>query len=50
LNAAKTEAADLIVVGVRHKAALADHAPWATVSKIIRGAHCPVLAVPAHVS
>ena len=48
LEAARAEKADLIVVGVRD-AALADHAPWAKVSKVIRGANCPVLAVRAHV-
>ena len=48
LDAAGDEKADLIVVGV-HDSLLADHAPWATVSKVIRGANCPVLAVRAHV-
>ena len=50
LQAAQLARADLIVVGVRAGALLGDHAPWSTVSKIIRGATCPVLAVRAHAS
>jgi nucleotide-binding universal stress UspA family protein len=48
LQAARLERADLIVVGVRDGALFGDHASWSTVSKIIRGAACPVLAVRAH--
>lgn len=49
LKVAKNKAADLIVVCAHRNAPLADHAPWSSISKIIRGAACPVLAVPAHV-
>ena len=40
--------AGLIVMGVREHGVLADHAPWATLSEVIRSAHCPVLAVRPH--
>ena len=40
--------AGLIVMSVREHALLADHAPWATLSEVIRNAHCPVLAVQSH--
>ena len=40
--------AGLIVMGVREHGVLSDHAPWATLSAVIRGAHCPVLAVRPH--
>jgi nucleotide-binding universal stress UspA family protein len=45
---AQAEAANLIVVGVRESSTLADHAPWSTLSQIIRGAECPVLGVQGH--
>jgi nucleotide-binding universal stress UspA family protein len=37
--------AGLIVMGVKEHAKLAHHAPWATLSAVIRNAHCPVLTV-----
>jgi nucleotide-binding universal stress UspA family protein len=40
--------AGVIVMGVREHKILADHAPWATLSEVIRNAHCPVLAVRPH--
>jgi nucleotide-binding universal stress UspA family protein len=40
--------ADLIVIGAHGSTTLADHAPWATVSKVIANAPCPVLTVRAH--
>jgi nucleotide-binding universal stress UspA family protein len=40
--------AGLIVMGVHEHSVLADHAPWATLSEVIRSAHCPVLAVRPH--
>ncbi len=46
LESAQQSKANLIVVGVRHRAPLADHAPRTKLSAIIRGAHCPVLVVP----
>ena len=49
LEVAREEKADLIVVGTRAAGPLSDHAPWSTVSKVIRGANCPVMAVRAHV-
>ena len=48
LRIAELESADLIVVGVRENSHLADHSPWSTLSRIIRGANCPVLGVRGH--
>jgi len=42
--------AGLIIMGVREHRILADHAPWATLSEVIRSAHCPVLAVRPHLA
>ncbi|HET9099360.1 MAG TPA: universal stress protein [Acidobacteriaceae bacterium] len=50
LRVAQTEAANLIVVGVRESSTLADHSLWSTLSQIIRGAECPVLAVRGHLA
>jgi nucleotide-binding universal stress UspA family protein len=50
LRIAHAEAANLIVVGVRESSTLADHSPWSTLSQIIRGAECPVLAVRGHLA
>ncbi|HKW76544.1 MAG TPA: universal stress protein, partial [Terriglobales bacterium] len=44
----KEQAAGLLVIGVRPRGPLADHAPWSTVSKIVRSVSCPVLAVQSH--
>jgi nucleotide-binding universal stress UspA family protein len=41
--------AGLIVMGVHEHGMMADHAPWATMSQIVRSSHCPVLAVRAHI-
>ena len=41
--------ADLIVMGVHEHGVLADHAPWATISQVVRMARCPILAVQAHI-
>lgn len=46
--AACQDKADLIVTGLRRGGPLADHATWSTLSHVLRHAHCPVLAVPAH--
>ena len=48
VQAASHSKAGLIVMGVREHAPLADHAPWTTLSEVIRNAHCPVLAVQSH--
>ncbi|HTD56986.1 MAG TPA: universal stress protein [Silvibacterium sp.] len=48
LRIAAESKANLIVMGAREHSTLADHAPWATLSRVIRGAHCPVLAVQPH--
>ena len=48
VQAANQCRAGLIVMGVREHALLADHAPWTTLSEVIRNAHCPVLAVHSH--
>lgn len=45
---AKHHKADWIVMGTREHTTLADHAPWATLSAVIRDSHCPVLVVPPH--
>jgi nucleotide-binding universal stress UspA family protein len=45
LQIADERKADLIVMGVREQEPMADHAPWATLSEVIRRARCPVLAV-----
>ena len=50
LQSARENKANLIVLGARHKAPLADHMPRTKLSAIIREAHCPVLLVPAHSS
>jgi len=42
---AESEAASLIVVGLRNRSPLADHSPWSTLSRVIRDAQCGVLAV-----
>lgn len=48
LRLAKMADANLIVMGAREGKTLADHAPWATISKVIHDARCPVLAVQPH--
>ncbi len=50
VNSAQESNANLIVLGARHRSPLADHVPRTKLSAIIRGAHCPVLIVPAHCS
>jgi nucleotide-binding universal stress UspA family protein len=45
---AESEAASLIVVGLRNRSALADHSPWSTLSHVIREAKCGVLVVRNH--
>jgi nucleotide-binding universal stress UspA family protein len=47
LHSAQVNKADLIVLGANHRAPLTDHVPRTKLSAIIRGSHCPVLAVPA---
>jgi nucleotide-binding universal stress UspA family protein len=49
LRIAELAKANLIVMGVEEKGTMADHAPWATISKVIREARCPVLAVQPHI-
>jgi nucleotide-binding universal stress UspA family protein len=48
LHFANHRKAGLIVMGVRERGALANHASWATLSEVIHTAHCPILAVPPH--
>jgi nucleotide-binding universal stress UspA family protein len=48
LRIAKLANANLIVMGAREGGPMADHAPWATVSRVIREARCPVLAIQPH--
>ena len=47
LQSAQINKANLIVLGAKHRAPLADHVPRTKLSAIIRGSHCPVLVVPA---
>lgn len=49
VHLANRKKAGLIVMGVREHGVLADHAPWATLSEVVRSAHCPVLAVQSHI-
>ena len=48
LHSAQRNKANLIVLGAKHRAPLADHVPRTKLSAIIRESHCPVLVVPAH--
>ncbi|QHS50975.1 universal stress protein [Edaphobacter sp. 12200R-103] len=45
---ARSEATSLIIVGAHHQSALADHAPWSTLSHVIRETRCGVLVVRSH--
>ncbi len=45
---AESESTSLIVVGLQHRSALADHAPWSTLSHVIREAKCGVFGVRSH--
>jgi nucleotide-binding universal stress UspA family protein len=45
---AESEYASLIVVGLRNRKPLAEHAPWSTLSHVIREAKCGVLGVRGH--
>lgn len=44
---AQSECASLLVVGLRDRA-FADHAPWSTLSHVIREITCPMLGVRGH--
>jgi nucleotide-binding universal stress UspA family protein len=46
LHSAQVNKANLIVLGAKHRAPLADHVPRTKLSAIIRGSHSPVLVVP----
>jgi len=46
LQSARANRANLVVLGARHKAPLADHMPRTKLSTIIRESRCPVLLVP----
>lgn len=48
LRIAQKSRSGLIVMGVREHGVLAHHAPQATLSGVVRGARCPVLAVRPH--
>ncbi len=50
VRGAKRRRADLIVMGARERSILADHAPWAILSHVIRESPCPVLAVQPHIA
>ncbi len=42
---ARDQGATIIVVGLRPRSVLAEHAPWSTLSHVIREARCGILAV-----
>jgi nucleotide-binding universal stress UspA family protein len=46
--AAESASADLIVLGTGKQGLGADHAPWRTLSHVVRSAYCPVLNVGAN--
>jgi len=48
IGMAESESASLIVFGLRNRRALADHAPWSTLSHVIREAKCGILGVHGH--
>jgi len=48
LRVAEAANADLIVMGVKECSTMTNHAPWTALSKVIREAECPVLAVQPH--
>jgi len=50
LECAQRRRANLVVLGAGHGPILADHVPSTTLSTVVRGAHCPVLVVPASCS
>lgn len=50
LDVAKSELASMVIVGLRHRAALSDHLPWSTLSHIIRNLRCSVLVVRSHLA
>lgn len=50
IGSAQENKANLIILRARRRSTLADHLPRTKISAIIRGAHCPVLVVPAHCS
>lgn len=45
LDVAKSQQASLVIVGLRHQAALSDHVPWSTLSHVIRDVEGCVLVV-----
>ena len=45
IHTSKAESVSLIVLGIREGGTLPDHAPWSTLSHVVREAHCPVLVV-----
>jgi nucleotide-binding universal stress UspA family protein len=45
LEFANTQSSDLIVLGLKHRAALSDHLPWLHAYRIVSGACCPVLTI-----
>ena len=50
LNVAKSGNANLVVMGARRGSMVADHAPWATLSKVIHSATCGVLVIRGHLA
>lgn len=50
VSVARRAKASLIVMGAREHSVMAEHAPWATLSEVIRESRCPVLAVQPHIA
>jgi nucleotide-binding universal stress UspA family protein len=50
LQSARENGASLIVLGARTNAPLGHHTPRTKLAAIVRGARCPVLVVPSHLS
>jgi nucleotide-binding universal stress UspA family protein len=47
LEFTNAQSSDLIVMGLKHRAALEDHLPWLNAYRIVSGACCPVLTIRA---
>ena len=50
LHVLRSEAASLLVIGVKDHSPLADHAAWSKLSRLVHDAECPVLCVRAHLA
>jgi len=48
LDVARQECSSLVIVGLRQRGVLSDHAPWSTLSHLTHGLNCALLGVRAH--